>query len=98
MSLYEIPLSAKNQKFKIRLNGTTYQFKFVFRKRWYLDLADPSNQPLINGLPLVHGINLLEQYQHVIRGALIMLNSHEDESQSLNDLGSKIKLYWSDPV
>lgn len=97
MAISEIPMSGKNQKFKIRLGVKLYSLKFVYRRdRWYLDIADAVDKPLINGLPLVHGVDLLNQYKHLIKGALITVNSIPDESQSFSDLGSNIKLYWSD--
>lgn len=98
MSTYEIPLNSGNQKFNIQLNGVLYKLKFIFRlDGWYLDLLDTAENPLISGLSMSAGIDLLEQHQHIIKGSLYVSNNNIGETQSFNDLGLKIKLYWEDP-
>jgi len=97
MATYEIPLSAKNQKFRIRLNGHSYYLKFMFLNRWFMSISNELDKPMINSLPLVTGINLLEQHQHLISGSFIVVNNNEDESQKFSDLRTLIRLYWSDP-
>ncbi|HCT3679240.1 phage baseplate plug family protein [Acinetobacter pittii] len=95
--IYEIPLNNGNQKFNIRLGGVQYKFQLIYRvKSWYLDIFDTAENPLIAGLPLVMGDNLLIQHQHIIKGSLYVLNTNEEESQTFGDLGTLIKLYWSD--
>ncbi|MFP1135727.1 phage baseplate plug protein [Acinetobacter baumannii] len=95
--IYEIPLNNGNQKFNIRLGGVQYKFQLIYRvKSWYLDIFDTAGIPLIAGLPLVMGDNLLIQHQHIIKGSLYVLNTNEDENQAFSDLGTLIKLYWSD--
>ncbi|WP_198080391.1 phage baseplate plug family protein [Acinetobacter calcoaceticus] len=95
--IYEIPLNNGNQKFNIRLGGAQYKLQLIYRvKSWYLDIFDSSENPLIAGLPLLMGDNLLIQHQHIIKGSLYVLNTNEDESQTFGDLGTLIKLYWSD--
>lgn len=95
--IYEIPLNNGNQKFNIRLGGVQYKFQLIYRvKSWYLDIFDTAENPLIAGLPLVMGDNLLIQHQHIIKGSLYVLNTNEDENQAFSDLGTLIKLFWSD--
>lgn len=95
--IYEIPLNNGNQKFNIRLGGVQYKFQLIYRvKSWYLDIFDTGENPLIAGLPLVMGDNLLIQHQHIIKGSLYVLNTNEDENQAFSDLGTLIKLFWSD--
>jgi len=97
MAMYEIPLNPGNQKFNVRLNKKLYKFQLIFRAgQWFLDILDTAENPLIAGLPLVMGDNLLIQHQHMIPGSLFVLNKHEAETQSFSDIGSNIKLYWSD--
>lgn len=94
---YEIPLNNGNQKFNIRLGSAQYKLQLIYRvKSWYLDIFDNAEKPLIAGLPLVMGDNLLVQHQHIIKGALYVLNTNEDESQAFSDLSTAIKLFWSD--
>ena len=95
--IYEIPLNYGNQKFNIKLGATQYKLQLIYRaSRWYLDIFDTAENPLIAGLPMVVGDNILAQHQHIIKGSLYMLNANEDESQNFSDLGVNIKLYWSD--
>ena len=95
--IYEIPLNYGNQKFNIKLGTTQYKLQFIYRSdRWYLDIFDTAENPLIAGLPMLVGDNLLAQHQHIISGSLYVLNTNEEESQDFGDLGANIKLYWSD--
>lgn len=95
--IYEIPFNNGNQKFNIRLGSVQYKLQLIYRtEQWYLDIFDTAENPLIVGLPMLVGDNLLVQHQHIIKGALYVLNTNEDESQAFSDLGTNIKLYWSD--
>lgn len=97
MNVYEIPLNNTNQKFKINLGGKSYKLRTIYRlDTWYLDVMDPDETPLVCGLPLVMGDNLLNQHQHIIRGGLYVLNENHDEAHRYFELGSILKLYWSD--
>lgn len=97
MALYEIPLLDRNQKFFIKLNKVNYQLKLVYLKRWYLDIYQANAEPIARSIPLVSGIDILSPYSHLINGSLYVQNLNEDESQSFNDLGTNIKLFWQDP-
>ncbi|HAV4974961.1 hypothetical protein OHW54_03130 [Acinetobacter baumannii] len=97
MALYEIPLLDRNQKFFIKLNKGNYQLKLVYLKRWYLDIYQANAEPIARSIPLVSGIDILSPYSHLINGSMYVQNLNEDESQSFNDLGTNIKLFWQDP-
>lgn len=97
MALYEIPLLDRNQKFFIKLNKVNYQLKLVYLKRWYLDIYQANAEPIAYSIPLVSGIDILSPYSHLINGSMYVQNLNEDESQSFNDLGTNIKLFWQDP-
>lgn len=97
MALYEIPLLDRNQKFFIKLNKVNYQLKLVYLKRWYLDIYQANAEPIAHSIPLVSGIDILSPYSHLIYGSMYVQNLNEDESQSFNDLGTNIKLFWQDP-
>ncbi len=60
----------------------------------------PGYEGMLNGLGVstkeANGDNLLAQHQHIITGSMYVANTNEDESQSYNDLGTKIRLFWSD--
>jgi hypothetical protein len=74
---YEIPTSSTPQQFSVTLNGVVYNLTLSFRNNpmagWTLDIADANNINLACGLPLVTGVNLLEQYAYLgINGTLIV--------------------------
>lgn len=97
MAVYKILLLSTNQKFNIKLNGTTYKLQVIYRgSKWVLDLMDTAENYLIAGMPVVMGDNLLAQHQHIIKGSLYVVNNNEDEAQYFTDLGRNINLYWSD--
>lgn len=97
MALYEIPLIKTNQQFNVRLGSIIYKLRLIYRlDTWFLDISDSAGQLMLAALPMVQGMNLLEQHQHLIKGGLYVLNSNTDESQSFNDLGVKIQLFWRD--
>ena len=79
MAAFEIPLSPRPQTFVIALGGTSYTLRFHFANTdqggWLLDIGDAANNPLICGIPLVTGADLLEQYPDVgIAGRLFVLS------------------------
>lgn len=97
MALHEIPLINTNQQFNVRLGSTIYKLRLIYRlDAWYLDVLDSSGQLILAASPLIQGVNLLDQHQHLIKGGLFVLNVNTDESQSFNDLGVKIQLFWRD--
>lgn len=97
MTFYEIPLNNSNQKFKINLGGKAYKLQTIYRiDTWFLDILEPDETPMICGIPLVMGDNLLTQYQHIIQGGLYVLNENPDEAHRYFELGQILKLYWSD--
>lgn len=97
MALYEIPLLSTNQKFNVKLGGITYKLQIIYRgSKWILDLMDTAENYLIAGIPMVMRDNLFAQHQHIIKGSLYVINNNGNETQSFNDLGRNINLYWSD--
>lgn len=97
MAIYEIPLRAGNQKFNVTIGRTIYKLRLIYRiNQWYLDILDTSEKPLISGILLCSGIDLLEQYKHIVPYSLYVTNSNIDELSTFDSLGSKIKLYYED--
>ena len=103
MAIFNIPLDVgQPQTFPIQLSGVEYQLTFRYRNApdggWILDIADVASNPIINGIPLVTGANLLDQYQHLFfRGALFMqTTSDPDAVPTFANLGEDALLYWVD--
>lgn len=74
MSQFEIPLSPTPQKFSISLANVLYTLTLKWNPAagvWVMDIADDSDTPIVNGIPLVSGSDLLEQYAYLgIDGAM----------------------------
>lgn len=97
MALYEIPLRSGNQKFNVALGKSIVKFRLIYRiDQWFLDILDTSEKPLILGILVCSGVDLLEQFKHIIPYNLYATNSNKNEDSGFNDLGSKIKLYYED--
>ncbi|WP_025138078.1 hypothetical protein [Achromobacter sp. DH1f] len=98
MTVYEIPLSADSQRFTITLTGVIYNLALTWRSGtgWVLDIADANSAPLVSGIPLVTGIDLLGQFRHLgIGGRLVVLVEGDISAvPSYENLGTGGKLYF----
>ena len=100
MSIARIPTSPMPQRFLITLSaGQTYQLVTQYRDApeagWTLDIGEPNGTPVISGIPLVTGVNLLAQYQHLIVGSLFVLSDVETWAvPGFSDLGVSSHLYF----
>ena len=100
MSIVRIPTSPMPQRFLITLSaGQTYQLVTQYRDApeagWTLDIGEPNGTPIISGIPLVTGVNLLAQYQHLIVGSLFVLSDVETWAvPGFSDLGVSSHLYF----
>lgn len=100
MNVYEIPLSAQPQTFTITLGGIDYRLTVQYRDApgagWILDIADSFGSSIVNGIPLVTGVDLLVQHQHLgFRGQLrVQGEEYPDEVPTFDNLGLWSKLYW----
>ncbi|MNC35879.1 hypothetical protein D3C75_843780 [compost metagenome] len=95
MTTFEIDLKNGSQKFYTVLNSTNYQFRLIWRDPvgWFLDISDVDLNPLISGIAFVTGVNLLKQYQHIIKGELWVYNDGL-ENPDYKSVGDTLKLYW----
>jgi hypothetical protein len=99
-NFFEIPLESKPQSFKISLGGTDYWLRLTYQKAteggWVLDISDANHVAIVNGIPLVTGCNLLEQYKHLgFAGRLwVQTASDPDAVPTFNNLGNDAYLYW----
>jgi hypothetical protein len=95
---YEIPLSAQPQAFQIPLAGTTYSFTVwwnVVNASWMIDIEDASGNPLLTGIPMVTGADLLEQYGYMgFQFALVaQTDNSPDTVPAFDNLGTTAHLY-----
>lgn len=104
MAVYVIPLINQNQTLQISLLGVTYALTLRWNALansgnglWYLDLNDTiNNEPILNGIPMVAGIDLLKQFKYLgIRGHLITYNTTNPAyPPGYSDLGVTSFLYF----
>jgi hypothetical protein len=99
-TIYEIPLSAAPQSFTAQLAGVSYQLTAQWRNAaegcWILDIADAAGNPLVQGIPLVTGCDLLAQYRYLgIGGQLrVQTDNDPDAMPTFDNLGNASHLYF----
>ena len=97
-----IPLIASPQTFTITLAGVLYSMRVIFcddlNGGWILDIGDSGGVPILCGIPLKTGTNLLNQYDYLaLGGALMVVLTGNEISIGFNDLGSNAQLYFVTP-
>jgi hypothetical protein len=98
---YLIPLAGVPETFGITLGGTTYTFTLAWRNApcnpgWFLDIGDANNNPIIRGLPMVTGADLLAQYGYLGFGGSLYVQTvqNPDATPTFTNLGTDCNLYW----
>ena len=95
---FKIPLLAQPQRFRITLGTVDYVFRLTYQNTdqggWVLDIADTDDAPIVSGIPLVTGINLLGQYPHLGFAGRLWLQTLDDNAPTYDNLGSEAFLYW----
>lgn len=103
MSTFEIPLDPSPQVFSIVLDGVAYVLTLIWRDfnmgGWVLDIADQTGAPIVGGLPLVTGADLLAQFAYLgIGGQLAVQTDHNpDAVPTFTNLGISSHLYFTTP-
>lgn len=98
---YEIPLSGVAQKFSISLGGVPYQMLLAWRDvdqgGWFLDIADSNAAPIVQGIPLITGADLLAQYTDKGFGGqlLVATDGDADLVPTYANLGGQSHLYFA---
>lgn len=66
---------------------------------WVFDIMDQAGEPLLCGLPLVTGTDLLAQFQYVLAGNMFVLTDHAipDEIPDFTHLGLTGHVYFRPP-
>lgn len=96
---YEIPLSPTPQTFNISLAGVTYKFTVSWNwvsACWVIDIADATGNPVVRGIPMVTGVDLLSPYAYLGFGGQLVVQTDNapDVVPTFGDLGSTGHLYW----
>ena len=99
-NFYKIPLTPTPQLFTAQLSGVDYQVRLYYVNiddgGWIIDLLDLESNPIVNGIPLVTGANLLEQYKHLgfLGRMWAQTASDPDALPTFINLGIDAQLYW----
>lgn len=99
---YEIPLSPEAQTFQIQLGGTNYFLNLYWNSPgacWGLDIADALGTPLVSGIAVITGVDLLAQYAYLgFPGQLIaQTDNNPDAVPTFNNLGNEGHIYFVAP-
>ena len=96
---YEIPLSATPQAFSINLADKAYNLEVKYCHvvdTWVVDISDTDELPVLLGLPLVTGVDLLGLHKHLGIGGMLVVQSDGEVGRvpTFNDLGTNGHLYF----
>jgi hypothetical protein len=100
---FEIPLTPAAQTFLVTLVGVQYQFTLQWRDAeeggWTLDIADSGGSPIVSGVPLVTGVDLLAQYQYLGIGGELWVQTDVDPAAvpTYDNLGTASHVYFVVP-
>jgi len=96
---FEIPLLPQNQRFGIFLSGASYTLEVRWNKfsnSWSMDVYNVNNLPILLGVPLVTGSDLLAQFAYLGIGGQMIVQSDGDAGAvpTYTNLGSISHLYY----
>lgn len=103
MNVLEIPLTSRPQTFTIVLQSVRYTMRLWWLKpaqHWVIDVMDQAGEPILCGLPLVTGSDLLAQFQYLLPGTMFVLTDHvvPDEIPDFTHLGVTGHVYYRPPT
>jgi hypothetical protein len=80
--VYEVPARAGSPSFEVvSLGGIRYQLAFSWCEPlgvWIIDIADRQGSPIVSGMPMVTGSDILAQYRHLNFGGMLISESDFD--------------------
>lgn len=96
---YEIPLSPQAQKFQIALAGVTYTLTLwwsTISQSWNVSIADANQQPIVDSIPIVTGVDLLSPFAYLNFGGQLFAQTDNklDAPPTYQNLGSTSHIYF----
>lgn len=96
---FEIPLLSVPQKFSVSLNSVTYNMTLrwnSFGQFWCLDIYDQNDGPILCGVPLIPGVDLLAPYGYMNFGGQLVVQSDFDPgaAPTSDNLGTQSHLFF----
>lgn len=100
---YIVPLTPQNQTLSISLGGTTYTLIVKWNKysnAWVLYVEDDQQNPIVSGIAMVTGCDLLEQLAYLGIGGAFVVQSSDDPNTvpDYASLGTVGNLYFLLPT
>lgn len=100
-----IPLAGVPETFSTTLAGVTYDFSIIWRDDpggqggWVLDIADANSNPILQGIPLITGADLFEQYGYLDFGGSLYMQTAQDPgaAPTFENLGTDCNMYFVTP-
>ena len=88
----------------VAVNGEKKKFYFFLRynteaRYWVMDLSDENKVPIVSSIPLISGINLLEQYEYLQIGKAYLVKTDDSLLTDIPDdtnLSTDFALLWLD--
>lgn len=81
-NVFLIPLlPSQPQSLQVSINGVTYTMKVRWcdpAQCWMLDISDVSGNPILQGIPLITGTDLLSQYAYLDLGFSLLVQTTND--------------------
>lgn len=90
----ELPLRQGPSIFSLSIKGRDFRFRFAYANTegggWYVDIGETDGQPLVCGLPLTAGLNLLGQFGYLGLGfgLYVSVDGRPDEAPVYDDMGN----------
>jgi len=84
-----------SQTFKVDLEGNTYNFRVIYNSRvgiWTMDISDEDGVELCNGVTMVLGADLIDQFNLGIGGLVMYELGTTGLDATAADLGERIFL------
>lgn len=96
---YLIPLQPTAQVLNITMAGVQYQLTIKWNAQsqsWTIDIADSSGTPILCGIPMVTGCDLLGQFEYLNFGGQLVAQTKDgtDAIPTFTNLGSNANLYF----
>jgi hypothetical protein len=99
MIAFEVPLAATPQTLTISLSGTVYNLLVRWSQIdqiWLLDINDQGNNPVVTGINMTTGGDLLKPYRYLgfVGSLYVQTDTDTLALPSFTNLGSTSHLYY----
>lgn len=100
---YEFPLRPEAQQIRIQLGQVEYLVRFGWGDTvdggWFIDISDAEAVPILRGLPLTAGENVLQQFDYLgIPGEIrVQTDANDLVEPTYANLGSNGKVIFITP-